>query len=143
MASLLVSAMAAAAVSILFSIYLFCKVRSLSTALVLVHQAKPAYSLLTQNPKLSFIYSKSADVTTPTPMIENIYNYMSSPLVYIILSVLATLFIVALVHILIRKAKRSHRTTLHIEIDEWTRVHTGSNHNASTVSTILGNRTSL
>ena len=111
-----VSAMAAAAVTILCSIYLFCKVRSFLTALVVVHQAKPAYWLVIPNPKLSFIYSKSTDVTTPTPMIENIYNYMSSPLVYIILSVLATLFIVALVHILIRKAKRSHRTTLHIEL---------------------------
>ena len=101
---------------IIFGVWSCIKVRKLSSALLLLHHSRPATALPTIPTVPSFVYSNLPEATDSKTISDHIYTSFTTPWPYVTLSVFTTLIIVVLAHILWSKFKRTHKTTLHIEI---------------------------
>ncbi|KAK3104775.1 hypothetical protein FSP39_009897 [Pinctada imbricata] len=95
--------------------YTFCKLRSLSAAMLLMHQTKPI-SAFKLSPAPSFTYTFPPELTTARSLSEHIYTSFTTPYPYVALSVLTTILIIVLGSILWHKFKQSHKTAVHIEL---------------------------
>ncbi|KAK3088640.1 hypothetical protein FSP39_021771 [Pinctada imbricata] len=105
-----------AGLSLAFGIWTFFKIRTLTSALLLLQASHPSSAFVTARPNFSFIFSHPADTTTPKSVAEHIYHSFTTPWPYVSLSVITTIIIFSLILILWHKFKHTHRTAIHLEL---------------------------
>ncbi|KAK3096841.1 hypothetical protein FSP39_003849 [Pinctada imbricata] len=113
-----ISAACLAVICFIYSIWSYLKFRKLTAILALTHQINQSHAFPTPQPDLSFIYTQKpgAPSQTHTEILEHVYTSFTTPWPYVTLSVITTLMICCYAHKLWRKFKRTHKTTLHIEL---------------------------
>ena len=113
-----ISAACLAFICFIYSIWSYLKFRKLTAILALTHQINQSYAFPTPQPDLSFIYTQKPGEPsqTHTEILEHVYTSFTTPWPYVTLSVLTTLIICCYAHKLWRKFKRTHKTTMHMEL---------------------------
>ena len=109
-------ASALASVCMIYCIWSFFKIRKLTTIITLTHLTNPSKAFPTPHPNLALLYTNSPDQEEQVPVLEHIYTTFTTPWPYVTLSVLTTLLICYSAHRLWSKFKRTHKTTIHLEL---------------------------
>lgn len=103
-------------ICMIYCIWSFFKIRKLTTIITLTQLPNSAKALPTPHPDLLSLYSNPSQTDNQVTTLQNVYTSFTSPWPYVTLSVLTTLLICFYLHKLWKKFKRTHKTTLHLEI---------------------------
>uniref|UniRef100_A0A8W8P3I5 SRCR domain-containing protein n=1 Tax=Magallana gigas TaxID=29159 RepID=A0A8W8P3I5_MAGGI len=103
-------------ICMIYCIWSFFKIRKLTTIITLTQLPNSAKALPTPHPDLLSLYSNPSQTDNQVTTLQNVYTSFTSPWPYVTLSVLTTLLICFYMQKLWKKFKRTHKTTLHLEI---------------------------